>query len=364
MMDSFSGSYSEARGKFLSAACDANARICSYGRNDLRGRQGEPLVCDVAVLGRNDAERAAIVITGTHGIEGYAGSAVLHRWLTTWSSDVSFEGIKIVLVHAINAWAFSHNTRTTEGNVDLNRNFFIDDDCYKLQNPSYDRLAPFLHATAFDASENVAAYRAYKSYLDQNGWHIENEMMAGQSHRPDGLFYTGKEPAWSNRTFRRIVNEHVSGVKEIGFIDWHTGVGSFGEVVYLIFDAESSPEHATAANWWAGRKAGINAFNAGAIPSYEGLLCKAIRQELPAPRIAGAVIEFGTGDASATFRADRLDRWLSFEGNGDADYDQFRCDYKNACCPNDLAWRRLVLASGPAIMDELFSGVQNGDLNF
>ena len=65
--DSFADSYAEARGKFLAAACDAKARIHSYGRDDLKGSEGEYLACDVAVLGPCNAERAAIAITGTHG---------------------------------------------------------------------------------------------------------------------------------------------------------------------------------------------------------------------------------------------------------------------------------------------------------
>jgi len=113
MTDSFSDDYAEARGKFVAAARDAKARIHSYGRDDLRGKGGEPLACDVAVLGPDDAERAAIVITGTHGIEGYCGAAVLHRWLTSQPGNADIDGIKIVLVHALNSWGFSHKTRTT-----------------------------------------------------------------------------------------------------------------------------------------------------------------------------------------------------------------------------------------------------------
>ena len=59
-------------------------------------------------------------------------------------------------------------------------------------------------------------------------------MLEGQCHQPDGLFYAGKEPEWSNLLFRRIVAEHLGAARTIGFVDWHTGVGSFGEVVYLI----------------------------------------------------------------------------------------------------------------------------------
>ena len=356
--DSFSSSYGEARGKFLAAARDAKARIHSYGRDDVRGKEGESLACDVAVLGPDDAERAAIVITGTHGVECFGPSAILHHWLRLSRSQVEIGDAKIVLVHALNSWGFSHKTRTTENNVDLNRNCMARDDRYDRQNASYDKLVPYLHTDAFAADENLRAYRAYKSYLDQHGWHIENEMLEGQSHRPDGMFYTGKGPEWANRTFRTIVHEHLGAATTIGFIDWHTGVGSYGEVVYLIFDDRGSSEHEAAAGWWGSTEVDRSAFAAGAVPNYRGLVCRVIRQELPAPRIAGAVVEFGTADAYTMFRSDRLDRWLWFDGHRDEQYDQFREDYKDINCPRDVAWRRLALSHGPMIIDRLVNGVR------
>jgi len=76
-----------------------------------------------------------------------------------------------------------------------------------------------------------------------------------------------------------------------------------------------------------------------------------IRQELPATKITGAVVEFGTGDAFNGFRADRLDRWLRFEGRFDPQYDRYREDYNNAVCPVDLSWRLLILSVGPNLID-------------
>jgi hypothetical protein len=354
-MDSFAETYAEARGKFLAAAHDAGARLHTYGRDDLKGSEGEPLACDVAMLGPDNAERAAIVISGTHGIEGFTGSAVQHRWLLAQRRDAERD-IKIVLVHAINPWAFSHKTRTTENNVDLNRNFVRDNVGYERANPGYDALAPFLHIDPSDARRALEAYRGYQSHLNENGWHLENEMLEGQDHRPDGLFYAGKEPEWSNRVFRGILSEHLAAARTIGFIDLHTGVGSFGEIVYLIFDEQGTPGHAAAARWWD-RTEEKSAFRSGMTPKYRGLLSQAIRQEIPAARIAGAVIEFGTADEYAIFRGDCLDRWVRFEGRSDPDVARFQDAYKDIMCPRDLTWRRMVLSEGPRIMDKLVEGV-------
>jgi hypothetical protein len=260
-----------------------------------------------------------------------------------------------VLLHAINPWAFSHKTRATENNVDLNRNFLSGG--YGRANPSYDKLAPFLHGSARDASDQLCAYQGYLAVLEQHGPQIEGQSWEGQSAWPEGIFYTGDGAEWSNLTFRRILQEHLASAGKIGFIDWHTGLGRYGEFVALVFAERGSEEFALATGWWQLGLGDEGTFRAGCVPAYDGLLCKAIGQELPAARVSGAVMEVGTVDDYSLFRADRLDRWLRFEGRFDPDHDRLREDYLNACCPNDIAWRRFVLEKGPALMNDLVTGV-------
>jgi predicted deacylase len=188
---SFSESYRDARSKFLAAGFGVKASIYTYPCLELTGKLGETLSCDVAVLGPEDATHAAIVISGTHGAEGFCGSAILHRWLLSRSSTPPLRNVKVVLVHAVNPWAFSHITRTTENNVDLNRNFILNGN-YSRQNPAYDQLMPFLHTNAFGAQESLEAYRGYKAFLDQHGWQIENEFYEGQSHSQMGSIIPAK----------------------------------------------------------------------------------------------------------------------------------------------------------------------------
>ena len=155
-----------------------------------------------------------------------------------------------------------------------------------------------------------------------------------------------------------IVRDHLASAKIIGFIDWHNASENSARYVHLVFDDAGSPAHKAASHWW-GLSAEGNGLKVGAIPKYEGLLCKAIGLELESRHIAGAVIEFGTVDEFALFRADRLDRWLSFEGRNDPQHDQLREEYLEACCPSAIAWRRLVLGEGPRIMEQLIGGIRN-----
>lgn len=357
MTDSFSTSYPEARRKFLEATQAAGARLFTYGRDDLAGKDGEYLACDVAVLGNEASDTAAIVISGTHGAEGYCGAAILHQWLVNRGACTVSDGVRVVLVHAINPWGFSHKTRATENNIDLNRNFLLPGG-FGRANPSYDLVAPYLHGSAAEASDHLIAYNAYRGCLEQHGWHVENESLEGQGTWPDGLFYTGIDQEWSNVTFRRIVNEHLAHTARIGFIDWHTCVGRYGEVVPIVFDEPDSDEFVAATRWWRLADGGNGAFRTGTAPRYEGLLCRSIHQEIVKAKVAGAVLEFGTVDDYTLFRADRMDRWLRYEGRNDPDRDRMRDEYLGVCCPDDVAWRRFVLSRGPELINMLVAGLQ------
>ena len=70
-----SASYREARAAFLAAATAAGARVTTTV-HPLLGVEGEELAVDIAELGPADAEHVVIVVSGTHGVEGYAGSAL------------------------------------------------------------------------------------------------------------------------------------------------------------------------------------------------------------------------------------------------------------------------------------------------
>ena len=81
-LHSFSATYSEAREKFLSAARIAGGVNHRY-ENQTKGPKGEPLSTDVGWLGPDDASKVVVIISGTHGIEGYCGSGFQVDWLAS-----------------------------------------------------------------------------------------------------------------------------------------------------------------------------------------------------------------------------------------------------------------------------------------
>ena len=75
MNEYFSATYSDARAKFLSACLDVKATVRSY-QNPERGSAGESLFTDTTWIGPDNAPNVVVVTSSTHGVEGFAGSAV------------------------------------------------------------------------------------------------------------------------------------------------------------------------------------------------------------------------------------------------------------------------------------------------
>src|SRR5208283_2584408 len=127
--DSFSSSYSEAREKFQEAVAAARGSAESF-KHPRSGPGGEELAVDTAWFGPSDASRVLVLISGTHGVEGYCGSGAQVDWLRREEFKVLPADTGVLMIHAINPYGFAWTRRVNEDNVDLNRNFVDHDKAY------------------------------------------------------------------------------------------------------------------------------------------------------------------------------------------------------------------------------------------
>src|SRR5689334_2319210 len=112
----FSSSYSGARAKFHELARRAHARINTFGLPRVWGREGEALAMDIAWLGPASPRGVVIVTSGTHGVEGYAGSGFQCALMAARDFSWRRPDVAVVLVHALNPFGFSHVCRVNELN--------------------------------------------------------------------------------------------------------------------------------------------------------------------------------------------------------------------------------------------------------
>jgi len=365
--------YRAARQQFLIAARAAGAEIESYENPIGCGPHGEALVTDVAWLGSRDANRMFLCSSGMHGLEGSAGSAAQCAWLAAKPALPS--GVAVCLVHALNAWGFAHIARCTENNVDLNRNFM---DFAKAlpANPHYHHIRDVIRMKDVGPQAIGRLMADHQRLVGAIGAAaLAYAVNAGQYEDAEGLAYGGSGPEFGHRVVRDHVLPKLRQASHVGLIDWHTGVGAYGEVAFLPTTGQGTPAWERAASWWgAQRVAGwkrssmeaeieADEVQTGLTVHKDGQLRFALARLLPHAEVTGAVIEFGTekeGDFAKLALVTMYERWLRFVDRGDRQAPHHQAHLKTALAcfaPEDPEWRSLVLREGPRLMDQAIAGL-------
>jgi hypothetical protein len=346
----FAASYSDARQAWLRAVAALGGRLEGVP-HPATGPNGEALWLDVACFGDPQAHSVFVVSCGTHGIEGYAGSAVQTAWLRTGGPGSLPAGTAVLLVHAINPWGFAHGQRVTENNVDLNRNFI---DFGNMPAPHVGSADLHRHlmlaewtepaiAQAFDAMDAFRARVGEQAFSDAfNG---------GQYQHPDGLFYGGHGPEWSNRALHALLPSVLGAARRCAWVDLHTGIGTYGLPFFFNFDAPGTPERGRACAVW-----GDAAFNGQgathkAFAVYQGLLIDALPAMLPGCEVSAVVIEFGTHERRRMQRAHLALAWMRRQRAETEALQRARAEYREAFIPSDPAWRESVQREGVVLCE-------------
>lgn len=355
-LSAFSDSYKDARRKFVEATRKAGAKLSSYQHPSERGPAGEALFLDVAVLGPGDASRVFAVGSGTHGIEGYSGSAAQRAWLR--GRPRLPKDTAVVFFHAQNPWGFAHKTRVTEENVDLNRNF-IDFSRPLPANPGYEELHPLIAIKEWKEESIAGVFAGLDTYRERVGEKAFSDAFnGGQYSRPDGVFYGGARPQWSNSAFRAAVETHLGRARKVAFMDLHTGIGPWCEHIYLCFHPEGSPARERARAWWGERAVNLQGVTHKKLATYSGTIIDAVTEMLPAAEVTSIVVEFGTRPRHEMQRAGMAQRWMRFEGPRDPVLAaKVRREYEAAFYPADAEWRQAVLDQSREFLDRGVRGI-------
>ena len=247
----FAPSYARARVQFLEGAATAGMAIQSHN-HPLLGREGETLAMDTALDGAPDAERLLIVSSACHGVEGFCSSGVqvFAAHDAEWRAHARVAGVAVLYIHALNPHGFSHLRRVTHENVDLNRNFHDFSQPLPL-NPAYDELHSALVPVEWPPSADTEARIAH--YIGRHGLpRYQAAVSQGQHRHPDGLFYGGIAPTWSNLTLRQVLRQHGQKARRIGWIDLHTGLGPSGLGERIFAGPDDGETMQRARTWWGG----------------------------------------------------------------------------------------------------------------
>ncbi|BAN27180.1 M14 family metallopeptidase [Caballeronia insecticola] len=339
----FSSTYREARQHFLDAAAERAFAVDTRVLNGVTGLEGETLATDVVRIGPADAKRLLVLTSATHGVEGFCGSGAQIALLRDEALAAQLDklGVAMLLVHAINPYGFSYLSRTTEGNVDLNRNS-VDFDQPLPQNLAYAELHDVLIPASWPPDDaNVAAIRAY---IDARGqWAYQQAVTTGQYTHAQGMFYGGAETAWSTRTMRALLAEYGEPCTAIGWIDFHTGLGPSG------FGAKICVGDVPRARRWWGADVTSPSDGTSIAADVAGPLLDTLRQTCPHSANAAIAIEYGTVPLTDMLDMLRADVWVRHHPDApDALKTAIRKQIRAAFFIDDDVWRGMVVGQARA----------------
>ena len=333
--------YTTQRQRFISMAQTKGGTLHSYP-HPLSGPTGESLYTDVALFGSGTASRMMVVISGTHGVEGYYGSESQIAWLAQFEMNQLPVDTALVIIHLLNPWGAAHLRRVNEDNIDLNRGF-IDFSQPFPSNPDYLRWHDIY------SGERTLADKQLTSALSTEGWPaLKRVVEAGQYQYPTGFFYGGSQPSWSCQTMQTIIERHLSHARTIISFDLHTGAGAWSHPMLLSVAEQQYPAHEwgkriygealTLVFTGAGRDSAT-----GIAASATGYLSQFLLNALPDTHILPLVVECGTYPAEEMHRLLREDHWLHLTGDpASAEGQEIKHGLVEAFWPADEDWRALV----------------------
>lgn len=359
----FHADYGAARYAFLAAAEAQGAKLSAHPIAE-RGPRGEELAIDVAYLGPQAPRRLIVVTSGTHGVEGFAGSAIQHRLLTEqldgWQPTAD---MGLLLVHAVNPYGFAYLRRVNESNVDLNRNFLRHPEEH-VPNPDYDALFDAINPNSLDQeSENVNRARLSEFARQHGARRLQEVLACGQYAHRTGLQFGGVADEASNRLVREILRHGTRGASQVAWIDLHTGLGPYGEYEMISQAAPDDPAFLRGRSWY-GAATRSSLSGESVTPLLFGDILDGAIVELPPETVVTPLApEFGTYDLTRVFLVLRADNWLHHHGDVDSQPGRaIKAELLEVFRPADLRWQATILEGGARILRQTRDGLASGEV--
>ena len=314
----FSESYTEAREKFIAAAQNTNGELFSFKHESQQGKNKEDLYTDVLVLGDKDAKKFIVISSATHGVEGYAGSAMQVGFLKNNLASEFHADTAIVLIHALNPHGFSNDRRVNEDNIDLNRNF-IDHKTEKTDSSLYAKVQPFILPEKYIDQYGEINRNEIDRYIEKNGLpDYQEALCSGQYSDDKGVFYGGKKVTWSQSTWQKIVSKVLSNANFVAHMDIHTGLGPYGYGELMYAGEVNGEGYKLASTWFGDNELTCPSLGNSSTAPVNGTLCGSWSKHKNIT-IASFALEYGTVPLLDMLEAVRADNWLYINGEVNSD---------------------------------------------
>ena len=354
----FATDYADAKRRFLAACEGLGVKATPYA-NPNQGPLDEALFTDTAWFGPTDAGRVLVLVSATHGAEGFCGCGAQMDWLLTGGPGHLPEDLGVLVVHVINPHGFAWLRRTTEEGVDLNRNW-VDFDEPLPENPGFAELADALVPAALDGPVFEAAearIKAWRETRDEEIFQIARG--AGQYTHPGHFNFGGFEPTWARRTMERIVaRNRLAERRIVAVVDYHTGQGPFGYGEPICGNLPGTLGNARAKAWYGESVTEPTLGTSTSVPKFG--LSEEGWTRMVGERLVYIALEFGTYDPENGRRVLRQDYWLHLHGKPDwhrQETQRIKAELRKRYYPDTEDWRQMVLFRSRQIIKQALAGL-------
>ena len=366
----FNDTWQECRADFCAEAEEMKARFDSVAlfAVPVKSKTGDNLTIDFCYVPAKDTtEKLVVIISGTHGIEGYVGSAVQQMLMNEFFQPEMYSNTGVLLVHGLNAWGFKHQRRFTENNVDLNRNFSTDASLFKTENDGfvalYDMLTPKGEVNMGSLQNRFFMLKAIKKIAQKGMPALLQAFAQGQYEFPEGIYFGGQDFEQQKQIVTEVFSEIATPYHTILNLDLHTGFGERGEL-HLFPNPVDDPElKAAMENVFDGYP--IDWGDSDNFYTVHGQFVEYIGELFPDKVSIPMLMEFGTLNTSTTVGAVKSAHISIVENQGahygyksEQDSLKVKAGYYDMFYPSSEKWRTNAIEVSKQMFSDIFENFE------
>ncbi|WP_175989902.1 M14 family metallopeptidase [Bacillus sp. Marseille-Q1617] len=319
------------------------------------GKEEDNTIDMIASGATESNDQVLFFTTGEHGIEGYAGAAMIHLFTEEYLHRVDPSTTGICFIHALNPWGMRNFRRVTENNVDLNRNYLynrsnVPEDVNKYYEKESELFLPDGKITDLSKEKMKLQSQLVKALAEEGYSAIKEAKGMGQFEFERGVYYGGEKEEETSIFLKKLQNQLLSEYPRVIHMDWHTALGPSNEITMVVSSEDERGEEELKAKY---DLKNIQKFTPKKVKGDStNHFHKLKNEKYPANYLFSALFEFGTFGTGKKaelreFMTIVLENRLYWEGaeNPD-DREWILAEFREMFYPLNDEWKKSVLEEG------------------
>lgn len=366
----YQNSYEECRSAFISQAENLKLRFDSVQIFSIpvKSKTDSDLTIDFCYIPAKDTTLKLLVInSGTHGIEGFVGSAVQQMLMAEFFEPDMTSEVGLLIIHGMNAWGFKNERRFSENNADLNRNFSLENSLFSTKNDGfvalYDMLTPKGELNMNSIPNKFFMLTAIKQIAQKGMPALLQAFAQGQYEFSEGIYFGGNAFEQQVAIMSTVLKEKSNPYETIFSIDLHTGFGERGKL-HLFPNPVDDPEiKQKMETIFDGHQ--IDWGDSDDFYTVSGQFVEFIGDLLPSKTSIPMLMEFGTLNTSTTIGAVKSAHISIVENQGahygyksEKDKEKAKAGYYEMFYPPSEKWRTNAINITKEMMESVMKNFQ------